>query len=227
MIALPDYIVLDFLEWISQNYPTNKVLLDSLLNDKQLAMTYAEEYLHEEYSGCSKEYDELIKDHCECRYGNQDFYYCMHHCLHRCYHEFEYLLHNRFKELREVPKYKLEKIDPYVLVESLYFYLDQNGITGNPTLMHCMVECSSKDLSSTLYFLNWIKEQNEPLNIYKMPEIVFNDVIKKYESSRETRLSKKTKKLIMFLEQKRLEVYPTFLNGIIMTKQNISVYCCH
>lgn len=42
MLALPDYIVLDFLEWISQNYPRNKGLLDSLLNDKKLAMSYAE-----------------------------------------------------------------------------------------------------------------------------------------------------------------------------------------
>ena len=56
MLALPDYIVLDFLEWISQNYPRNKGLLDSLLNDKKLAMSYAEEYLHGEYRGC-KVYD--------------------------------------------------------------------------------------------------------------------------------------------------------------------------
>ena len=117
MLALPDYIVLDFLEWISQNYPRNKGLLDSLLNDKKLAMSYAEEYLHGEYRGCkvydykqckrhlkryinkvidSKEFDEFLEKYCECRYCNEDFHYCMYHCLHRCYHEFEYLLHNRF-----------------------------------------------------------------------------------------------------------------------------------
>ena len=56
MLALPDYIVLDFLEWISQNYPRNKGFLDSLLNDKKLAMSYAEEYLYGEYKGC-KVYD--------------------------------------------------------------------------------------------------------------------------------------------------------------------------
>lgn len=218
MLALPDYIVLDFLEWISQNYPRNKVNLDLLLNDRKLVMPYAEEYLHEEYGGCkvynykqckrhlkryinqvidSKEFDEFLEQHCKYRYCNEDFHYCMQHCLHRYYHEFEYFLHNRFKELREVSGYKLKKIDPYVLVESLYFYLEQNGIIGNPTLMHFMVGYSSKDLSSILDFLNWLKEQNESFNIYKMPEIVFNDVIKKYESSREIVLSNKTKKSII------------------------------
>lgn len=218
MLALPDYIVLDFLEWISQNYPRNKGLLDSLLNDKKLAMSYAEEYLHGEYRGCkvydykqckrhlkryinqvidSKEFDEFLEKYCECRYCNEDFHYCMYHCLHRCYHKFEYLLHNRFKELRKEPRYELKKIEPYVLVDSLYFYLDQNGITDNPTLMHFMVGYSSKDLSSILDFLNWLKEQNESFNMYKMPEIVFHDVIKKYESSREIKLKNKTKKDII------------------------------
>lgn len=218
MLALPDYIVLDFLEWISQNYPRNKGLLDSLLNDKKLAMSYAEEYLHGEYRGCkvydykqckrhlkryinqvidSKEFDEFLEKYCECRYCNEDFHYCMYHCLHKCYHEFEYLLHNRFKELRKEPRYELKKIEPYVLVDSLYFYLDQNGITDNPTLMHFMVGYSSKDLSSILDFLNWLKEQNESFNMYKMPEIVFHDVIKKYESSREIKLKNKTKKDII------------------------------
>ena len=145
----------------------------------------------------SKEFDEFLEKYCECRYCNEDFHYCMYHCLHKCYHEFEYLLHNRFKELRKEPRYELKKIEPYVLVDSLYFYLDQNGITDNPTLMHFMVGYSSKDLSSILDFLNWLKEQNESFNMYKMPEIVFHDVIKKYESSREIKLKNKTKKDII------------------------------
>ena len=61
MLALPDYIVLDFLEWISQNYPRKKMLLDLLLRDKKLALSYAEEYLSEEYSGC-KNYGYLSND---------------------------------------------------------------------------------------------------------------------------------------------------------------------
>ena len=122
MLALPDYIVLDFLEWISQNYPRKKMLLDLLLSDKKLALSYAEEYLSEEYSGCknygykqckrhlkryvnqvidSKEFDEFLRKHCRYRYCKDDSHYCMYNCLHRCYHEFEYLLHNEFKELRE------------------------------------------------------------------------------------------------------------------------------
>ena len=52
MLALPDYIVLDFLGWISQNYPRNIILLDSLLNDKELAISYAEKYLYEEHRDC-------------------------------------------------------------------------------------------------------------------------------------------------------------------------------
>lgn len=102
----------------------------------------------------SKEFDEFLEKYCECRYCNEDFHYCMYHCLHRCYHEFEYLLHNRFKELRKEPRYELKKIEPYVLVDSLYFYFNQNGITDNPTLMHFMVGGSSKDLSSILDSLN-------------------------------------------------------------------------
>ena len=56
MITLPDYIVLDFLEWISQNYPRNVVFLDLLLSDKEIVMSYAEEYLSEEYRG-GKDYN--------------------------------------------------------------------------------------------------------------------------------------------------------------------------
>lgn len=218
MLALSDYIVLDFLEWISQNYPRNKVSLDSLINDKELAISYAEKYLYGECRGCkvydykqckkhlkryinqvidSKEFNEILEQHCKYRYCNENFRYCMYHCLNRCYHEIKYLLYNRLEKLREVSRYELEEIDPHILVEALYFYLDQNGITDNPILMHFMVGYSDKDLSAILDFLNWLKEQNEPFNICKMPEIVFNDVIKKYESAREIKLNNKTKKDII------------------------------
>ena len=215
MIALPDYIVLDFLEWISQNYSRNRVPLDSLINDKELAMSYAEEYLNAEYRNfkahdykqCkrhfkkyinqiidSKEFDEFLEQHCEFRYCNEESHYCMQHCLYRCYYEFQYFLRNRFEKLREFPEYGLDRIKPYVLVESLYLYLEQNGIIESPTVMHLMVGCSSKDVSSILDFLNWLKEQDEPFNLYKMPEMIFNDVIKKYELSRKIKLRNKTKK---------------------------------
>ncbi len=42
MLALPDYIVLNFLEWISQSYPRNKGLLDSLLNDKGFSYSFSD-----------------------------------------------------------------------------------------------------------------------------------------------------------------------------------------
>ena len=60
-----------------------------------------------------------------------------------------------------------------------------------------MIGHSSMDLSSILDFFNWLKEQDESFNIYKMPEIIFNDIIGKYESSREKKLNNKTKKDIM------------------------------
>lgn len=44
MLVLPDYIVLDFLEWISQNYPRNNGFLGPLLYDEKIAMSYAEKY---------------------------------------------------------------------------------------------------------------------------------------------------------------------------------------
>lgn len=120
MLALPDYIILDFLEWICQNYSRKKVSLESLLNDRELAISYAEKYLHEEYRGCkiydykqckrylkkyinqvidSKEFDEILEQHCECRYCNEDFRYCTYHCLNWCYDEFKFLLYNRLKDL--------------------------------------------------------------------------------------------------------------------------------
>ena len=215
MLALPDYIVLDFLEWISQNYPRNEIFLDSMLYDKELVMSYAEEYLHKEQKFCdykqckrilkryfnqvidSKEFDKFLGEYCKNRNCKEDIYYCKYHCLHRCYHEFEYLLHDRIEGLREFSRYELENIEPYALVDSLYFYLDKNGVKDNPTLLRLMVGCSSKELSSILDFLNWLKEQNESFNIYKMPEIVFNDVVKEYESTREIKLSNKTKKDII------------------------------
>ena len=108
MLVLPDYIVLDFLEWISQNYPRNNGFLGPLLYDEKIAMSYAEKYLHREYGG-SKVYG-----YKQCKYGdcNGDFYDCMHYCVYRCYHEFEYFLHDRFVELREQPRYELKGIEP-------------------------------------------------------------------------------------------------------------------
>lgn len=215
MIALPDYIVLDFLEWISQTYPRNEIFLDSVLYDKELVMSYAEEYMHKEqrfydYRQCkrilkkyfnqvidSKEFDIFLKEYCKNRNCKEDIHYCIYQCLYRCYDEFEYLLHNRIKESEEISRYELENLEPYVLVDSLYFYLEKNGVKDNPTLLRFMVGCSSKELSSILDFLNWLKEQNESFNIYKMPGIVFSDVIKEYESTREIKLSNRTKKDII------------------------------
>ena len=218
MITLPDYIVLDFLEWISQNYPRNVVFLDLLLSDKEIVMSYAEEYLSEEYRGgkdynckqCkkrlkkyinkvieSKQFDECIRQHCKYKYCKEDSCYCIYHCLRECYPEFEYLLHKEFRELREYSKSELDKIEPYASVDSLYVYLDQNGVTDNSSLMHFVVGCSSNELSTLLDFLNWFKEQDELLDIYKMPKVIFNDAIEKYELTRQIRLSNKTKKSLV------------------------------
>lgn len=215
MLALPDYIVLDFLEWISQNYQGNKLFLDSLLNNRKLVMSYAEQYLHEQnkdyhYNKCKKflkryidqvidseEFEEFLEQHCEYRYCKKDVYNCAHYCLHRCHYEVEDLLYNRLRESSEFIKYKMDRIEPYVLVDSLYYYIDKNGAIDNPVMMHLMVGCSSEDLSVILDFFNWLKEQNEPFNIYKMPKGVFKDVIKKYELNREINLSNKSKKDIV------------------------------
>lgn len=215
MLALPDYIVLDFLEWISQNYQSNKLFLESLLNNKELVMSYAKEYLHEQNEDCSykkckkilkryidqvinsKEFDKFFEQHCEYRCCKKDAYYCAHYCLHRCYHELEDLLYNRFRESREFKKYKMERIEPHVLVDSLYYYIDKNGAIDNPVMLHLMLGCSSEDLSIILDFFNWLKEQNEPFNIYKMPEVVFKDVIQKYELNRKIEISNKSKKDIV------------------------------
>ena len=83
------------------------------------------------------------------------------------------------------------------MINAVYSYLEKNGIINNPTVLHLMIGHSSMDLSSILDFFNWLKEQDESFNIYKMPEIIFNDIIGKYESSREKKLNNKTKKDIM------------------------------
>ena len=96
----------------------------------------------------------------------------MHYCVYRCYHEFEYFLHDRFVELREQPRYELKGIEPQVFINAVYSYLEKNGIINNPTVLHLMIGHSSMDLSSILDFFNWLKEQDESFNIYKMPEII-------------------------------------------------------
>lgn len=218
MIALPDYIVLDFLEWISQNYPKNKMLLDSLLCNKNFLIPYAEKYLTEECRGCkdydyekckrhfkshinqvidSKEFDEFLGENCRYKSCKEEVYFCMSDCLRRCYYELGHLLHREFEELIEFSRYEQKKIEPYVLVDSLYEYFNRNAIIDNPTIMHFMVGYSSEDLSIILDFFNWLKEQNDPYNIYKMPEILLKDVVNKYESAREIKLNNKTKKDII------------------------------
>lgn len=213
MLALPDYIVLDFLEWISQNYLENKIFMDSLLNDKDLIMSYAKKYLNEENKHCkdyymqrfkrhlkryinlvidSKEFDESLGKHF--KYRN---YHSRDHWLLICYCELKRLLHDRFEELSEFSGYELDNVEPYDLVNALYFYLDKNGVKDNSELMHFMVGCSSKDLSVILDFFNWLKEQNKSINFYKMPKIVFKDIIGKYESTREIKLNNKVVKYII------------------------------
>lgn len=243
MLALPDYIVLDFLEWISKNYQDNKLFLDSLLDDRKLLMSYAEQYLQEQnkdynYKKCknilkryicqvidSNEFDEFLKLHCKYRHCLEDVYYCAYHCLHICCHEFEDLLHNKFMELKEFTEYKMERIEPYVLVDSLYYYIEKNGVIDNPVLMHFMVGCSSEDLSAILDFFYWLKEQNEPFNIYKMPELVFNDIVRKYESNRKVELSIKIKKDIVktFTNKSSDQMYE-WMNKIFGKKQIRSLH---
>ena len=233
MLALPDYIILDFLEWISQNYQSNKLFLECLLNNRELVMSYAREYLNEQnkdynYKKCkkilktyinqvidSKEFDKFLKQHCKYKYCKEDSYCCAHYCLHKYYHELENLLYNRFRELREFTDCKIERIEPYVLVDSLYYYIDKNGMIDNPVMLHLMVGGSSKDLSIILDFFNWLKEQDEPFNIYKMPEIVFEDVIQKYELNREVELSNKSKKdIVKFFSRKSSNQIYEWMNKI-------------
>ena len=45
MQELPDYEVINFLEWISLNYPKNKMFLNALLNDRECLLEYAKKYL--------------------------------------------------------------------------------------------------------------------------------------------------------------------------------------
>ena len=40
MVALPNFFVLDFLEWVSQKYPKDKLFLDALLDNKKLVMSH-------------------------------------------------------------------------------------------------------------------------------------------------------------------------------------------
>ena len=226
MVALPTFFVLDFLEWVSQKYPKDKLFLDALLDNKKLVMSYAEEYLQGEYrddkfydyKSCKRylkrcinqviegeEFSEFLENHCEYKWCNKDLYYCRNYCLYKCYREFEHLLHNRFNEIGKGLKYDLREIEPYVLVDSLYLYLDQNKITDNSALTQFLLGCSNEDLSSTLDFLNWLKEQNDPFNIYKMPPSVFRDIIKKYEISRKIKLDNKTKRIIKCFNNKSPE----------------------
>lgn len=128
----------------------------------------------------------------------KDAYYCKNHCLYKCYHEFEYFLHKKSKELEEFPRYELSDIEPYRLVDSLYYYLDTNGLEKNDSaLVQFMVGCTSEDLSSILDFMYWLKERDEVFNIYKMPETIFKDVIEEYQLCRQVKLSNKTKREII------------------------------
>lgn len=212
MLALPDYIVLDFVEWISQNYQSNKLFLDSLLSDRELVMSYAKKYLSEQnnnynYNKCkkilkryidrvidSKEFEVLLRQNCKYGYSEKDVCYCDNHCLHMSCHEIEYLLHERFKEFTN---YEIDRIKPSVLVDSLYNYIEREDIKDNPALFYLVTGCSGEDFSIILDFFNWLKEQKKTFKIYKMPKDVFDDVINKYEINRGVALSNKTKRDIV------------------------------
>ena len=138
MSGLPDYIVLDFLEWISQDDAVRKEVIESLL-DRELAQTYAKRYLHEEfgqdYKKCRRrlkrniirminsiEFDDFMERRCENRNCGNNQRYCSYSCLHEFYHEYEYLLINRFKEQKILSENELGEIKPETLIDSLYDY---------------------------------------------------------------------------------------------------------
>lgn len=219
MLALPDYVVLDFMEWISQNYPQNRIFMDCLLEDKASAELYAEKYLGEEYRNyetddyeqCkkwlkklwnqlidSKEVDEILEYYCgsgACK--KKADVVIDYRCIDRCYRIAEKFLHDKIEQLRFIKEYEIGEVKPYALVDSLNFYLKQNGMPNNPAILSSMVGYSSSDLTVIEDFVNWLNKLGSSCNIYKMPESVFKNVIKKYEYDRKVSLEKKTEKMLI------------------------------
>lgn len=221
MIEIPDYIVLDFLEWLAQNC-NKEIRLDTLLNDRDLVTSYAEKYLNEEYKAggykiCkqrlkrfiealidSKEFDEFMEHNCRYRYEKQCSRVCLDYCIDVCYHDFIHF----FKTSKSL-KCGFNIIEPYYLVQSLDSYINRYGIKDNPKLLKLMLGSSFDNFSDILNFIEWIKDQEKPLNLYKMPEIVFNEIINTYELDRGLKLSAKSKKEIKkcFIDKSETEIY--------------------
>lgn len=235
MQPLPDITVLDFLEWISQYHP-NALLLDEDTATKY-AREYLDEYLEEpyhcsDYKQCKKTFrrhvnaiidsnifDKKIKQIWEtnCKYPEHNCSMCNYG---RCMWEINYLLRDLLHDSIEhdnrrncpSPKknYTVENINAQHLVTSLYFYFDRPNATANPHLMQYMQGYLGDDLSSIIDFINWLKASDKNYNIYKMPKIIFEDIIRTYEESRKLKLSKKTRRAIIKGFKSKNNIYRWF-----------------
>lgn len=205
MLELPDYIVIDFCQWIFKNYSQRASSFKDILSDEQLMISLANKYLEKiKYSDNYDfiEFKKIIKasliktmDNCEvdkalkshCRNRN-----CI-SCSKNIYRDVEKILRESFYKQIESDAITIENIDSYSLVNSLKFYMNRSEITSFP-MMHYMVVSDNRDTLHVLDFLNWLSNQKEYNNVYKISKQELKDIIENYQFDRNIHLDFKTKK---------------------------------
>ncbi len=207
MIQIPDYYVLDFLDWIYATHPRYKQAPYALL-DREVAVTLANEYLEsKDWDGQwlnrrkikkyikdqigrlvdGKEFDSRLKDCCTGqRFESIEYSLC----------QFEWLMSERgFSELRRNIDLDPRDLDPYSLADSLIHILEKQKVERFQPCFKLMVRTPRRyiDYSAFIDFLEWMKKNNKKIDQTKIPRIVFGDLIREYESSEGIKLDKDEK----------------------------------
>lgn len=205
MERLPDFIVLDFCEWIkctilSKAQYTNIDMWDLLFDEKydKLLMKKAEEYCDRESK--QKNYNlkdsikKIINEIMVMYYASDEFQeLCYKVGIHKkhypreyLFHEFEMsfehfwysLRHKMPRYLREINDYDMRHLPPYALVDNLRkYYKDSlsNDQEQNPFLQLMIAENAIE-----IQFLEWVEQENIGKEVVEKIDLMPIDVFDKY-----------------------------------------------
>ena len=231
MNSLPDIIVLDFCEWLSQQLKNNSdrpTTLDIIIgsgNNQQRLKEYAQEYLEsKKTSEClikelmllffnSKEYHDALNDcrHFNCRkkmryIDSHDLYECM-HCpeMYHAFHDFIMNSHGILQSINDISASHLADYTQFVLLnENRKSELYQHPAFRN--VYGYLIMNSSLELSEELSFFNWLEHNMDcATDVRKMPSSVFEMMVDSYIKDCKKTESEK-KKLLKSYHQTGWEV---------------------
>lgn len=200
MNALPNYVVLDFFEWLLTNKNMEFEGIDSLFtndnyNDiykyarqylskkRTSGMSYIQNILHQ-YINSSAFEEAIIRSS---RTFDNNSHSCQAFRVMDC---IEYsdcfkgslnrFLHDNRKDI-DIDRLSVRQISPEHLVDSLRYYVSNAPDDDKTPYLNLMINSGYIDLSVEIGFLDWLQNsKSKAINLYKMPLNLFKELVNNY-----------------------------------------------